>query len=163
MPFVLVLNHSKFISVLLFQVKQHGIPHRQLGKLIVCQTEDQRAKIESLYAQAAENGVSDCRLLTARECAEVEPAVRAHAGMYSPSTGIVDSHSLMESLAGELQQVQLPRTCWARLFTLLMVCCAVSGIQQYTEFEPKVALGKQTDKRALVSLRMSQTVRPPAP
>lgn len=90
------------------QVKAHGIPHRQLGKLIVCQSEDQREKIEALHAQAVQNGVSDCRLLTAQQCSDLEPAVRATAGMHSPSTGIVDSHALMDCLLGELQQVQSP-------------------------------------------------------
>lgn len=90
------------------QALKNGIPHRQLGKLIVCQTDDQREKLEKLHVQARKNAVDDCVMLTSRECSAKAPGVRALAGMYSPSSGIVDSDAFMKCLMGEVQQVQSP-------------------------------------------------------
>eukprot|EP00892_Ulva_mutabilis_P007376 jgi/Ulvmu1/500/UM001_0508.1 len=91
--------------------EQHAIPHRRLGKLIVCHTRDQQDKIERLHAQAMQNGVTDCKLLTAEQCSDAQPGVRALAGMFSPSTGIIDSHAFMECLLGEVQQADGEMVC----------------------------------------------------
>ena len=46
------------------------------------------------------NGVGDLRLLSRKEIKELEPNVEATTGMLSPSTGIVDVHSLMRFMYG---------------------------------------------------------------
>ena len=60
---------------------EHGVPHRNCGKLIVASTEDEIAKLHALKEQAAKNGVGDLRLLTAKEVSRLEPAVRCGAGV----------------------------------------------------------------------------------
>ncbi len=83
--------------------REHRIPHRRCGKLIVAVTEDQKAVLEGYRAQAAANGVGDLSWLDARQVRELEPAVRGVAGLLSPSTGIIDSHAYMLSLQGRLE------------------------------------------------------------
>lgn len=75
--------------------RQHNIPCRQLGKLIVAGTADEEKQLALNLAQGRENGVDNLELITADHCRKLEPAVQARAALLSPSTGIIDSHSLM--------------------------------------------------------------------
>jgi L-2-hydroxyglutarate oxidase LhgO len=85
--------------------RARNIAHKQLGKVIVCTETWQLEKLEELHKRAHENGVTDCVLLTEGEVKELEPALKSCGGMLSPSTGIIDSHGVMECLQGDLQQV----------------------------------------------------------
>jgi L-2-hydroxyglutarate oxidase LhgO len=83
---------------------EHGIDHRRSGKLVVATTPDEIEGLLKYKHQAELNGVDDLRMLTAREIAELEPAVRGVAGFLSPSTGIVDSHGLMLAYLGDAEE-----------------------------------------------------------
>ncbi len=80
-----------------------GVPHRRVGKLIVATTDAQRATLERLHARARQNGVDDLRPLDAAGVTAFEPRVRAVAGLWSPSTGIIDSDGLMRALWSDAQ------------------------------------------------------------
>ena len=79
------------------RAKERGLPHRQLGKLIVAVDAGEIAMLEGLLARAHDNGARELRMLDARETTALEPAVRAVAALHSPRTGIVDAHALIES------------------------------------------------------------------
>ena len=79
-----------------------GVAHQQIGKLLVATSEDERPALEKYRAQAAINGVV-LEPRSAAEVARLEPAVRAVAGLWSPSTGIIDSHGLMLALLGDAE------------------------------------------------------------
>ena len=74
------------------------VPHRRVGKLIVATDTAEEAKLAQIAAQAEANGVRSLRPLTAAEARAPEPHVRCTAALWSPDTGIVDSHQLMASL-----------------------------------------------------------------
>jgi L-2-hydroxyglutarate oxidase LhgO len=74
-----------------------GIRHLRTGKLIVAMREEERGELERLRALGTQNGV-ELSLLTAAECQRLEPAVPAVAGLWSPTTGIVSAHELMDAL-----------------------------------------------------------------
>jgi L-2-hydroxyglutarate oxidase LhgO len=74
---------------------KHDIPCQQLGKLIVAVTTAEEKQLELNLATGRENGVENLKLITARDCRQLEPAVKARAALFSPSTGIIDSHNLM--------------------------------------------------------------------
>ena len=81
----------------------HGVPHRACGKLVVATAEDQHAALQDLAGRAAANGV----LVQAwsREQAQArEPALACTAALWSPTTGIVDSHAFMLALLGDLER-----------------------------------------------------------
>jgi len=82
---------------------ERGVAHRRLGKLLVATEPAQHARLAAIQQQAALNGVDDLRWLSAAEVARLEPAVVAHEALFSPSTGIIDSHGLMLALQGEAE------------------------------------------------------------
>ncbi|WP_021025098.1 NAD(P)/FAD-dependent oxidoreductase [Comamonas sp. B-9] len=83
--------------------QERGIDHQRCGKLIVATSEAQRAKLQDIARHAAANGVDDLVLLSREEARAMEPALECVAALHSPSTGIVDSHGLMLSLQGDLE------------------------------------------------------------
>ena len=82
----------------------HGIGHRRCGKLIVATEAGQREQLGRIHAQARANGVHDLQVLDAAQVLALEPALRAVAGLLSPSTGIIDSHAYMLALQGDLER-----------------------------------------------------------
>jgi len=76
---------------------RHTIAHRKIGKLIVAQ-EGETAALESIFRNARDNGVESLQWLDAMQIACKEPLVSARVALYSPESGIVDSHGLMQSL-----------------------------------------------------------------
>ena len=81
----------------------HKVDHQRLGKLIVATSTDQIDLLRAYLAQGRDNGVDDLELLTREELHHLEPEVRGLAALWSPSTGIVDSHGLMLSLLGDFE------------------------------------------------------------
>jgi L-2-hydroxyglutarate oxidase LhgO len=82
---------------------ERGVPHRRCGKFIVATSPEQSGQLEVIRAKAAANGVDDLELLTAQQAIALEPQLHCVAALNSPSTGIVDSHALMLSLLGDLE------------------------------------------------------------
>jgi L-2-hydroxyglutarate oxidase LhgO len=81
----------------------HGVPHKKCGKLIVATDEKQTAKIEGIYRQGRINGVEGLEFLGGKAARAMEPALSCVAAMLSPETGIIDSHSFMLALQGDLE------------------------------------------------------------
>ena len=82
---------------------ERGVAHQRLGKLIVATSPEQVQALDSIVAKAAANGVHDSQKLTAIQAQALEPALACHAALLSPSTGVVDSHGLMLSLQGDME------------------------------------------------------------
>ena len=82
---------------------ERGLPHRRCGKLIVATAPAQVSQLEAIAAKARANGVKDLVLLSREEARAMEPNLECLAALHSPSTGIVDSHALMLSLQGDLE------------------------------------------------------------
>jgi L-2-hydroxyglutarate oxidase LhgO len=82
---------------------EHGVPHRNCGKLIVATTREETAKLEAIRAHAQANGVLDMKVLSGEEARALEPALKCDAALLSPSTGIIDSHAYMLALRGEAE------------------------------------------------------------
>ena len=80
-----------------------GVGHRRCGKIVVATVESEIGHLDRLGERALANGVEDVRLLSAAEVMELEPALSAAGGLTSPSTGIVDSHSLMQAYLGDAE------------------------------------------------------------
>lgn len=81
---------------------QHGIPHQRLGKLIVAQTGEEPA-LEQLQQSAQACGVDSLQYLSSQDVSSLEPRLQAAAALWSPDTGIVDSHMLMQRLQQEAE------------------------------------------------------------
>jgi L-2-hydroxyglutarate oxidase LhgO len=81
----------------------HGVPHRKCGKLIVATQEIERARLEAIHAQGCANGVEGLEMIDGAAARRLEPALSCTAAMHSPETGIIDSHSYMNALRGDLE------------------------------------------------------------
>jgi L-2-hydroxyglutarate oxidase LhgO len=81
----------------------HGVPHRRCGKLIVATTAAEAEMLESIRQRAANNGVTDLEKLSGAEACAMEPALNCAAALLSPSTGIIESHSFMLALQGDME------------------------------------------------------------
>ncbi len=80
-----------------------GLPHRRCGKLLVATSDAEVPRLHALRASGAANGVTDLDWLSADEARVLEPALQCVAALWSPSSGIVDSHALMTSLLGDAE------------------------------------------------------------
>jgi L-2-hydroxyglutarate oxidase LhgO len=83
--------------------RDHGVPHKRLGKLIVATTEDERSVLVGVVEKAAANGVTDLRRMGLEDVRAIEPEIRCAGALFSPSTGIVDSHALMLAYQGDAE------------------------------------------------------------
>ena len=90
-------------QLLYYYCAQRGIGHSRCGKLIVATHESQVAQLQSIISKAAANGVHDLVLLDREQALAMEPQLECVAAVHSPSTGIVDSHALMLSLQGDIE------------------------------------------------------------
>lgn len=78
--------------------RENDINHKKCGKLIVSISRKEAEKIEAIYANAVSVGVPELKLLSEEEIKELEPKAHGLNGIFSGSTGIIDSHGLMEYL-----------------------------------------------------------------
>lgn len=80
-----------------------GVPYRRCGKLIFARCSEQSGALDTIQANAVSAGVNDLLRLDAAEVIRREPALRCSEALYSPSTGIIDSHAYMLALLGEAE------------------------------------------------------------
>jgi L-2-hydroxyglutarate oxidase LhgO len=92
-------------NALLYQYAQkRHIPHRQIGKLIVASS-SARAQLENLKKNAERNGVDDLHWLDSAQIHQLEPAIKADIGLFSPSTGIIDQSAYIQALQTETEEL----------------------------------------------------------
>jgi len=82
----------------------HGIPHKRLGKLIVATHDGEIGQIEALYEKGRNNGVANLSVVDAKQIQNWEPHVPGVLGLWSPDTGIINSHALMDHYYHEASQ-----------------------------------------------------------
>jgi L-2-hydroxyglutarate oxidase LhgO len=79
--------------------QERSIPHKRVGKLLVGTTAYQRdVTLPKLYQQAVQNGVNNVKIISKADVLTMEPQVDCLAALWSPSTGILDSHTFMYHL-----------------------------------------------------------------
>jgi L-2-hydroxyglutarate oxidase LhgO len=76
--------------------KKHDVPHRNCGKLIVATSAEEISVLEGIRQTALNNGVNDLEVLNTEQINGMEPNIFALKALFSPSTGIIDTHSLMK-------------------------------------------------------------------
>jgi L-2-hydroxyglutarate oxidase LhgO len=81
----------------------HGVETKHCGKLIVATSDAQIAKLAAIQAAGRANGVSDLEMIGSERAQAMEPDLACVAALWSPSTGIIDSHGFMLALQGDLE------------------------------------------------------------
>lgn len=79
------------------------IGHNKIGKLIVATNEAELLEIQRLHEKGQANGVTDLELITQAQALALEPNISCVGALWSPSTGIVDSHHVMLAMQGDLE------------------------------------------------------------
>lgn len=83
--------------------ERFGVPHRRCGKLIVATADDQIADLNAIDAAAAGNGVR-LQWLDRAQARAKEPEIVCAAALFSPATGILDSHAYMLALLADAER-----------------------------------------------------------
>ncbi|WP_206072549.1 NAD(P)/FAD-dependent oxidoreductase [Magnetospirillum sp. ME-1] len=81
-----------------------GVPHTMTGKLIVATDEAEAAQLDAILEKGRVNGVEGLTRISAAHALEMEPDLHCVAALFSPATGIIDTHGLMLSLLGEAEE-----------------------------------------------------------
>jgi L-2-hydroxyglutarate oxidase LhgO len=82
---------------------ERNVPFKRCGKFIIATNEHQQSELESILEKARINGVDDMVSLDKVEMQRREPDLNCVSALWSPSTGIVDSHAYMLALQGDLE------------------------------------------------------------
>lgn len=82
---------------------EYGVEHRRCGKLIVAADESELPVLAEIRDKAAANGVDDLQVLSREDVHSLEPDLDVAGALFSPSTGIIDSHALMLSFLGDIE------------------------------------------------------------
>jgi L-2-hydroxyglutarate oxidase LhgO len=73
------------------------VPHKRIGKYIIAVNLEEEERLDAIFRQGKINGV-DIAYSDIESFRREEPYIKAVAALWSPNTGIIDSHSLMKSL-----------------------------------------------------------------
>jgi len=79
------------------------VPYLKCGKLVVATSDQELGAISGIFARAQANGVEGVELIDAGAVARLEPEVTAVGALWSPETGIFDSHAYMVALVARIE------------------------------------------------------------
>ena len=82
---------------------ERGIPIERCGKLVVALDEGERPRLEALAARAGANGVPGLELLGPEQLREREPHAAGVAGLWSPTTAIIDFERVAQAMANDVR------------------------------------------------------------
>ncbi len=83
--------------------ESRGVTHRQIGKWIIASEQDQIPALTDLRAAAHRNGCIEVDWVELSLMRHQAPELRCVGVLYSPRTGIIDSHGLMQSLIADIE------------------------------------------------------------
>lgn len=75
--------------------RNHSITHRQSTKIITATNRSELEKLDAIYKNGKANGV-ELEMLTREEALKLEPHINTAGAIFSPLTGIVSAHELMD-------------------------------------------------------------------
>jgi L-2-hydroxyglutarate oxidase LhgO len=84
-------------------VAEHDIGYRRTGKLVLASGEEEIGVLESYLQRGNDNGVEGLAWLDPTDVRRMEPEVRCVRALWSPCTGIIDSHGLMAAFQREAE------------------------------------------------------------
>lgn len=80
--------------------RDHGIPHRICGKVIIATSEAEFPRLEELRRRGEANGLNGLRFLSPEELHDIEPYASGIRALAVPSTAITDYAKVCEKFAG---------------------------------------------------------------
>jgi L-2-hydroxyglutarate oxidase LhgO len=80
-----------------------GVATKRIGKFVIATTDSEIDALQSFLAYAERNGVHDLAFMDRESARQREPNLDCRGAIFSPSSGIVDSHALMHALLGDAE------------------------------------------------------------
>lgn len=68
------------------------------GKIIFAHNQNEIHRLEKCIERANENGLNDLYFLKKKEIEKIEPNLNVHAGIFSPSSGVLDTKSYLKKI-----------------------------------------------------------------
>ncbi|MFH1519910.1 MAG: NAD(P)/FAD-dependent oxidoreductase [Candidatus Omnitrophota bacterium] len=84
--------------------QKNNIGYKKTGKLIVTTSSRKQTELEKLFQNGLANGLRDLKILSRAQVKKIEPRIKAESAIFSPSTGIIDSHALLKQLLSEFKE-----------------------------------------------------------
>lgn len=81
----------------------HGVAYDKCGKLLVATSEAEVDALDGIRARAAANG-APLEPLSREQAQAMEPALACAGALWSPETGVLDSHGYMLALKGDAEE-----------------------------------------------------------
>ena len=78
--------------------KENNIEINNCGKIITAKTIQDLPKLEKCFSRAQENGLKDLKYLNKKQLEKIEPNLSCYAGLFSPSSGVLDTKSYLKKL-----------------------------------------------------------------
>jgi L-2-hydroxyglutarate oxidase LhgO len=76
---------------------KYHVPYSKTGKFIIAIEEEEEESLFRLKKNGEDNGVEGLRITSSHEVMSKNPGVTCISALYSPNSGIIDSHKLMYS------------------------------------------------------------------
>jgi len=83
---------------------KNRVGFKNTEKLIVATNDHEVSELHSLLKRGRENGVDGLRILTKEEIKGIEPNIEAKCAIFSPTTGIIDTHNFMKQLVEYIKE-----------------------------------------------------------
>ncbi len=77
---------------------QNKVGFNKTGKFIIATSKDDLLLLEKIKQNAAGAGLTELYLTSQQEIKNIEPDIFCYGGLYSPTSGILSAHELMDSL-----------------------------------------------------------------
>lgn len=81
---------------------EKSVPYRKCGKLIVATDDQEVQQLKAIRDNSARIGTT-LQMLDRDALIDMEPQISAHAALFSPETGILDSHALMAQYLADFE------------------------------------------------------------
>jgi L-2-hydroxyglutarate oxidase LhgO len=82
----------------------HDVPHKRTGKLIVATSPEDEERLRQIARHASEVGAGELRLMSGSEAVQHEPELKCALALHSPTSGVVDVHEFIASLARAIHE-----------------------------------------------------------
>ncbi len=88
---------------LCYYCDEHYEPYKQCGKYIIATSDLQQSQLQAILENFQANNVNDIISIDKSEMQRKEPNIQCVSALWSPFTGIIDSHAYMLALQGDLE------------------------------------------------------------
>ena len=112
--------------------REYDVAYNRCGKIIVATNQSELPRLKQHQKQALANGVYDLHWLQNKTVQYLEPEIRCVAGLLSPSTGVIDTTTLLTRLRADLEThggTVVLNTLVTRLSCSKELCIEVEDLQ----------------------------------